>query len=109
MRRMEALPPLIAERLEDVRALCAKYHVKRLTLFGSAVKGTFDPDQSDLDFVVEFEWHPDPAERGRRWLDLWDDLKDLFGRNVDLLVSSTIENPFLAEAIQLAHLDVYAA
>ena len=109
MRRMDALPPLIAERLEEVRGLCEKYGVKRLRLFGSAVKGTFDPETSDLDFVVEFEWHPDPLERGRRWLDLMDDLKELFGRHVDLLVSSTIDNPYLAKAIEMAHLDLYAA
>ncbi len=106
---MDALPQVIAEKLHEVRALCEKHHVKRLTLFGSAVKGTFDSVTSDLDFVVEFEWHPDPLERGRRWLDLMDDLKDLFGRNVDLLVSSTIDNPYLARAIEMAHLDLYAA
>jgi len=59
-----------------------------LTLFGSAVKGTFDPERSDVDFLVEFEWHPDPLERGRRWLELWEELKDVFGRDIDLLVAS---------------------
>jgi predicted nucleotidyltransferase len=55
MRRMEALPVEITERLDAVRALCEKYSVRRLTLFGSAVKGTFDPKRSDVDFLVEFE------------------------------------------------------
>jgi predicted nucleotidyltransferase len=109
MHRMDALPEIVTEHLAEVRALCEKYSVRKLTIFGSAVKGTFDPEKSDLDFVVEFEWHPDPSERGRRWLELWDELKDLFGRNIDLLVASTIENPFFAEAIRLAHLDLYAA
>lgn len=106
---MNALPPLVIERLTEVRALCEKYRVKRLTLFGSAVKGTFDPEKSDLDFVVEFEWDPDPLERGRLWLELWDELKDLFGRNIDLLVASTIKNPYIAESIHRDHLDLYAA
>ncbi len=106
---MNALPPLITEHLEEVRALCEKYAVKRLTLFGSAVKGTFDPEKSDLDFVVEFEWHPDPLERGRRWLELWDELKDLFDRNIDLLVASTIKDAYVADSISRAHLDLYAA
>lgn len=106
---MNALPPIITERLDEVRALCEKYRVKRLTLFGSAVKGTFDPQTSDLDFVVEFEWDPDPLERGRLWLELWDELKDLFDRNVDLLVASTIKNPYLAESIDQNRLDLYAA
>jgi predicted nucleotidyltransferase len=49
MRRMTALPALITDHLAEVRTLCEKYSVKRLTLFGSAVKGTFDPEKSDLD------------------------------------------------------------
>ncbi len=106
---MYPLPPEITEHLAEVRALCEKYSVKRLTLFGSAVKGTFDRERSDLDFVVEFEWHPDPLERGRRWNELWRELKDLFGRNVDLLVASTIRNPYIIASIDLANIELYAA
>jgi predicted nucleotidyltransferase len=106
MRAMDALPEIVTEHLDEVRALCEKYSVRKLTIFGSAVKGTFDPEKSDLDFVVEFEWHPDPSERGRRWLELWDELKDLFGRNIDLLVASTIENP---QSIEDTHVELYAA
>lgn len=109
MRGMDALPEIVTNHLDEVRALCEKYSVKRLTIFGSAVKGTFDPARSDLDFVVEFEWHADPSERGRRWLELWEELKDLFGRHIDLIVASTIENPFIAQSIRNAHLDLYAA
>jgi len=62
MTGMEALPEIVTQHLDDVRALCEKYRVKRLAIFGSAVKGTFDPATSDLDFVVEFQdevksWH----------------------------------------------------
>jgi uncharacterized protein len=106
---MNALPPEVAEKLDDVRALCEKHGVKRLTLFGSAVKGTFDRNASDLDFVVEFERHPDPLVRGQRWLDLWDDLKSVFGREIDLLVESTLKDPYIREVIKLNHVDLYAA
>ena len=109
MRTMHALPELVTRNLGEVRALCEKHGVRKLTIFGSAVKGTFDPAKSDLDFAVEFEPHPDPLERGRRWLELWDDLRDLFARDVDLIVSSTIENPYIVQSIALAHLDLYAA
>ena len=105
---MNALPPLVTQHLDEVRALCEKYGVKRLTLFGSAVKGTFD-ENSDLDFVVDFEWHPDPLERGRRWVELWEDLKDLFGRNIDLIVESTIQSRHFAAAIASQRVDLYAA
>src|SRR5438132_234284 len=57
---MDALPAAITDHLDDIRALCVKYRVKRLAVFGSAVKGTFDPATSDVDFVVEFQ----PEVRG---------------------------------------------
>lgn len=106
---MNALPPLVIERLPEVRALCEKYRVKRLTLFGSAVKGTFDPETSDLDFVVEFEWDPDPLERGRRYNELWEELKDVFDRPIDLIVASTLKNPFIVKSIDAANVELYAA
>jgi predicted nucleotidyltransferase len=109
MPPMPALPALITDHLAEVRALCEKYRVKRLTLFGSAVKGTFDPEKSDLDFVVEFEWDPDPLERGRRWTGLWEDLKDLFDHRIDLIVASTLKNPYVVRTIEDSHVDLYAA
>jgi uncharacterized protein len=109
MRAMAALPAVITENIEEIRALCREYHVTKLMVFGSAVKGTFDPAESDLDFVVEFSWHDDPMERGRRYLDLWKALKNLFGRQVDLLVASTIKNRYLAESIAEANQLLYDA
>ncbi len=34
---------------------CRRNHVRRLSLFGSSLRADFDPDRSDLDFLVEFE------------------------------------------------------
>jgi len=44
----------IQERINDLAALCAKYRVRQLALFGSALGEEFDPATSDLDFLVEF-------------------------------------------------------
>jgi len=106
---MHALPVEISEHLEAIRALCAKYHVTKLTLFGSAARGTFDRRTSDVDLIVQFEWHPDPLERGRRYNELWRALKRLLARKVDLLEVSTIKNPYLADSIRSAQLDLYDA
>jgi predicted nucleotidyltransferase len=106
---MPTLPAVITENIDEIRRLCREHHVTKLTVFGSAVKGTFDPETSDLDFVVAFEWDDDPLERGRRYLELWKALKDLFGRSVDLLVDTTIKNPYLAESIAEAQTLLYDA
>ena len=106
---MNALPPIITERLAEVRALCEKYRVKRLTLFGSAVKGTFDPERSDLDFTVEFLPADDALQRGGHYLDLLCALQKLFGRNVDLVTVSTIENPYFKQVLELTERPLYDA
>lgn len=106
---MDALPQEIAEKIEDVRRLCAKHGVKRLTLFGSAVKGTFDPARSDLDFVVEFFPLGDPVREGRAYLDLWKALKQLFSRKVDLVEVTTIDNPYFAASVNRDNVDLYDA
>ncbi len=109
MRRMNALPREVAERLDAVRALCEKYSVKRLTLFGSAVKGTFDAERSDLDFAVEFFPHEDPLVRGDRYWELLLALQETFGREIDLVVLSTISNPYFAQVLELTQQPVYEA
>jgi uncharacterized protein len=104
---MNALPPLVAERLDQVRALCEKYRVKRLAVFGSAVKGTFDPEKSDLDFVVEFL--PDTPVGGLRgpYFGLLEGLQDLFERDVDLVERKGIENPYFIQVLELTQQPVY--
>ena len=43
---------VIQDKIERLKDLCVKYRVKRLDLFGSAARDDFDPETSDLDFLV---------------------------------------------------------
>jgi uncharacterized protein len=106
---MNALPPLITQHLDEVRALCEKYRVKRLTLFGSAVKGTFDEETSDLDFTVEFLPDTPPGGLHGPYFSLLQDLQDLFGRSVDLVDRRTIKNPYFREVLELTQREVYGS
>ena len=49
---------IVQQRLVALRELCIKHRVERLDLFGSAARDDFDPETSDLDFLVEFEPMP---------------------------------------------------
>jgi uncharacterized protein with HEPN domain len=60
--------------------LCKQYHVQRLSLFGSRLKGTDKPD-SDIDILVEF--FPNHS-LGFGYFRLEDDLSELFRSKVDL-------------------------
>ena len=46
--------PIVEKRVGELEQLCVRYNVSRLDLFGSAVTGEHRPEESDLDFVVEF-------------------------------------------------------
>ena len=45
---------LVEERRQQLNELCARFGVKPLELFGSSADGTFDPERSALDFLIEF-------------------------------------------------------
>lgn len=99
---------LVAARIAEVAALCRRFHVHRLDLFGSAARGTFDPERSDLDFVVTFE-ELHPVALADDWFGLREGLEALFGRPVDLLTDRSIRNPYLRESVERSRRTLYAA
>jgi len=101
------LDTVLARRAE-VAALCRRFHVRRLDLFGSAARGTFDPARSDLDFVVTFEELPIVAYADL-FFGLQEALAALFGRPVDLLTDRSIKSPYLRESIEKSRMVLYAA
>jgi predicted nucleotidyltransferase len=82
----------IADKRDALIALCEKYRVVRLGLFGSAARADFNAETSDLDFLVLFE---DRGEKGyfRRYLHFAEDLEDLFSRKVDLVTEHPNSSP----------------
>ncbi len=93
--------------LEGIRRLCRRHGVARLRVFGSVVRGRFDPERSDVDFLVEFL--PEVHDLFGNYLALKSDLEELLGRKVDLVMPDAVENPyFAAQAFGMAE-DVYAA
>jgi len=45
---------VISDKQNELEQLCHQYHIEKLELFGSAVSDNFDPETSDIDFLVEF-------------------------------------------------------
>jgi predicted nucleotidyltransferase len=98
---------LIDEHREQVSDLCRKYSVERLDLFGSAVRADFDPDSSDLDFVVSFE-NFTIENAADRYFDFLSDLGALFGKRVDLVTDASIRNPYFRKSVDQERVTVYA-
>jgi len=99
----------IAERKHDLIALCRRYDVARLEVFGSAARGTdFDPATSDADFLVEFK--PDSRTASlEQFFDFAEALETLLGRKVDLVELSAVRNPYIRAAIDRSREVVYGA
>ncbi|MEX2598343.1 MAG: nucleotidyltransferase domain-containing protein [Dehalococcoidia bacterium] len=95
---------LVAEKREQILALCEKHKVRSLALFGSATTGEFDPDRSDLDFVVEFE-----SPSLKAFVGLAEDLESLCGRKVDLVSARAIRNPFFQKTVHDTRVLLYEA
>jgi predicted nucleotidyltransferase len=101
--------PLIDRLRGDIAALCRRYHVRRLELFGSATRDDFDAAASDFDFVVEFDRdHPD-ALSFKTYLGLKESLEALLGRPVDLIEPGALRNPYLKESIRRGREPVFEA
>lgn len=97
---------LIEQHREALDELCRRFRVARLDLFGSAAKGTFNAQTSDLDFIVAFQ---NPGERGyaMRYLEFAESLEAVFGRRVDLLIDQPFKNPYFRESVEESRLNIY--
>jgi predicted nucleotidyltransferase len=73
---------------ESLAALCRRWNVPALWVFGSALREDFRPD-SDIDLLVAFA--PGARWRIRDLFRLEDELAALFGRKVDLVERDAVE------------------
>lgn len=86
-------------------ALCQKYFVRELSLFGSAARGDMTP-ASDIDLLVEFI--PDAKVDLLDFAGLMLDLTQLVGRKVDLVSKNGLKARIRSSVLQDARL-LYAA
>jgi len=99
----------IAVHRDELRTLCRRFHVRRLDLFGSAARGDFDPERSDVDFLVEFDrGHPEALSL-KCYFGLKESLEALLGRPVDLVEPGAMRNPYLRASIEASREPVFGA
>ena len=99
---------VVEERNAELEQVCLRHHVTRLDLFGSAATGQYHAEQSDLDFVVEFQPLP-TGTYADAYFGLLESLEQLFGRQVDLVVDSAIGNPYFRQSVEETRTPVYEA
>jgi uncharacterized protein len=98
----------IRQAKSELAEICRRHNVRRLDLFGHALGPNFDPRTSDLDFLVEFGSFT-KGEYSEHYFGLIEDLKSLFGRSVDVVISRAVRNPYFLESINRMREALYAA
>ncbi len=99
---------LIEEHLSEIKEICLRFNVSRLEIFGSALSGEFNQISSDIDLLVEFK----PLKPGRyadAYFGLLEAMKNLLGRDVDLVMTKAIKNPYFLQKINQSRKALYAA
>jgi len=89
--------------------LCRRFGIRRLELFGSANTRDFNPDRSDLDFLVEFPPDYDFGPWLSRVVEFEENLENLFGRPVHLAMMSALKNPWFRREAQKTREPIYDA
>lgn len=88
----------------ELERFCRRHHIRRMSLFGSVLRGDFG-SASDVDVLVEFDPQHIP---GLEFVRMRNELSKLLGRPVDLRTPASLSPRFRADVLRDAEL-VYAA
>lgn len=94
--------------LLPLQALCRRFGVQEMYLFGSAVTPQLNPARSDADVLAQLP-PLSPLAEGETLLQLWEALETLLQRRVDLLTPGSMQNPFLRAEIDRTKQLIYDA
>ncbi len=72
-----------------IAEFCKRWNISELAIFGSALRADFRPD-SDVDVLVSF--NPQAHVTLFDMVHMQDELKSIFGREVDLISKRGLEN-----------------
>jgi predicted nucleotidyltransferase len=90
---------------DKIRDFCRRWRIKEFAIFGSSLRNDFRPE-SDVDVLVTFQ---DEAPWGLfEFVEMIEELRLIFGRDVDLIEKEALRNPFRRREI-LSHCQVVYA
>ena len=98
---------LISHNRSQIVELCRRYGVRKLDVFGSAARDDFDRNESDIDFLFEFD--EDPNALADRFFGLLEGLEQLLGRKIDLVSNKDVRNPYFLQVVNRDRVTLYAA
>jgi len=99
---------ILKDKREAIAALCIKYSVVRLYVFGSAIRDDFRSGESDIDLLVEFAPIGGHAKM-HAYFDMLEELQELLGVKVDLVMAGAVRNEYISREIEATKQVLYAA
>ncbi len=90
---------------DKLAGFCKRNHIRKLSVFGSAVRGELQPG-SDIDLLVEFEPNLTPGLFSIVKMEM--ELTEMLGRKVDLRTPEDLSQYFRDEVIRNAELQYQA-
>lgn len=94
------MPERLFQDQDELAALCRRHGIRRLSLFGSVLKGTARPN-SDVDLLVEFVPRSEPGLLGLAAIEM--ELSTLLGgRRIDLRTPADLSRHFRNEVVSTA-------
>ncbi|MDE6042167.1 MAG: nucleotidyltransferase domain-containing protein [Muribaculaceae bacterium] len=96
---------LIELNIDKIAALCKKYKVSRLWMFGSILTPRFN-DNSDVDFSVEFKYDL-IDDLFVIFFDFIEELQTLLGRKVDVVDETAISNQYFRKELDATKVLIY--
>lgn len=100
--------PLIRPRLTAIEDACRRHHIAECALFGSATQAAEGVVPGDLDVLVTFA-PLEPRMKAEEYAALAAELEAIMGMPVDVMVSTAVRNPYLAEEIERTKVVLYEA
>ena len=98
---------LVEFNINKIIAICKRFHVRRLWVFGSILTSRFN-DDSDIDLCVDFDWDNIPLmESADNFFDFQDALEKLLNRKVDITDDSAVRNPYFRQELNETRRLVY--
>lgn len=91
--------------IDKIAALCRKYKVAKLWVFGSILTDRFN-DDSDVDFSVIFHYDQ-IQDLFLTFFDFIDELQQLLGRKIDLVDETAVKNSYFREELDRTKLLIY--
>ena len=84
---------------EEIEGFCKKHYIRKLSLFGSALRNDFTPE-SDLDILVEFDPSHIPGLIRLAGMEL--ELGEILGRKVDMRTAQELSRYFREDVLSSA-------